>query len=246
MKITTSSEFLSLTELIKLHDSSLSVCPTYSHLNTLTGNPNDMLKAHSRRRLELNPDDLLKFFNTEKYTTNKVAFNQIHQPVSILMPQNMNKATDFSNMLKAQLMKVINHQYKNVAGVLFHFDETVPNVHILFYDYNSNDPTPSFQPHHSKPSQHKANSNEQKLNEQTKIQHKEAEASLKRFYEAQLALKLADDSDDEKKYKAQLRLRRLKQERMKTYNKAKENNTSKPKYNRKRRHHKKDLDGPDL
>ena len=145
MKITlaTSSEFLTLGQLTKLHNANLNVCPADTHFNVSNVDPR--AKVHSKRKLELNKDDLLEFFNQKGYATYQVAFNRQNQPVQHLMPYAKNKATDFANLLKAQLTKYIKKQYPHSAGIVLHFDEATPHAHVFFKDYDSNSTTQSYQ-----------------------------------------------------------------------------------------------------
>lgn len=209
IKLATSSEFLTLTELTKLHNSNLNVCPADTHFNVSTVDPK--AKVHSRRKLELNKDDLLDFFNQKGYATYQVAFNRQNQPVQHLMPYAKNKATDFANLLKAQLTKYIKKQYPHSAGIVLHFDEATPHAHVFFRDYDSNSTTQSYQPHL------KSNTN----NDDNKQQTQEAKAEQQqeqllqqqlrqlRQRQVQIAINIANEQKKKKREKQrQARIKR--------------------------------------
>lgn len=210
MKITTSSEFLTLSELAKLHDTNLNVCPIDSVFNDLTINP--QAKVHSRRKLELNEDDLLQYFNSKGYSTHAMALNRQQQPVLHLMPYNNSEAADFATLLKAQLTKFIKKQYPKAAGVLFHFDEPIANAHVFFRDYDSNSTTQSYQPHL------KSNTNNDDNKQQTqeakaKQQQEQLQQQLRqlRQRQVQIAIKIAEDK--KKKRREKLRQQRIRDRR---------------------------------
>lgn len=211
MKITTSSEFLTLSELAKLHDTNLNVCPIDSVFNDLTINP--QAKVHSRRKLELNEDDLLQYFNSKGYSTHAMALNRQQQPVLHLMPYNNSEAADFATLLKAQLTKFIKKQYPKAAGVLFHFDEPIANAHVFFFDYNATDnATYSYQPHL------KSNTNNDDNKQQTqeakaKQQQEQLQQQLRqlRQRQVQIAIKIAEDK--KKKRREKLRQQRIRDRR---------------------------------
>lgn len=212
MKITTSSEFLTLSELAKLHDTNLNVCPIDSVFNDLTINP--QANVHSRRKLELNEDDLLQYFNSKGYSTHTVAFNRQQQPVLHLMPYNNSEATDFATLLKTQLTKFIKKQYPNAAGVLFHFDEPIANAHVFFFDYDATDnATYSYQPRstsHSKVTD--SNNNNQQAqttnNQQQAARQQQVQLHQLRQRQVQIAIKNAEDEKKKLEKKRQMRLRR--------------------------------------
>ena len=205
MKIKTTKEYLSLNELNKLHNLNTNVCYAHSKLNVSTVNAT--AKVHSCCKLELDKDDLLKFFNQKGYATYQVALNRQNKAVPHLMPLNFNHAADFANLLKVQLTKFINKQYHNNVGIVIHFDESVPNAHVFFKDYDSNSTTQSYQPHL------KSNTN----NDDNKQQTQEAKAKQQqeqllqqqlRQRQVQIAIKIAEDKKKKLEKQRQMRLRR--------------------------------------
>lgn len=204
IKLATSSEFLTLTKLTKLHNSNLNVCPADTHFNVSTVDPK--AKVHSRRKLELNKDDLLEFFNQKGYATYQVAFNRQNQPVQHLMPYAKNKATDFANLLKAQLTKYIKKQYPHSAGIVLHFDEATPHAHVFFRDYDSNSTTQSYQPHLK--SNTNNDDNEQQTQESNSKQQQEQLQQQLRQRQVQIAIKIAEDKKKKLEKQRQMRLRR--------------------------------------
>lgn len=197
IKLATSSEFLTLTKLTKLHNSNLNVCPADTHFNVSTVDPK--AKVHSRRKLELNKDDLLEFFNQKGYATYQVAFNRQNQPVQHLMPYAKNKATDFANLLKAQLTKYIKKQYPHSAGIVLHFDEATPHAHVFFRDYDSNSTTQSYQPHLK--SNTNNDDNEQQTQESNSKQQQEQLQQQLRQRQVQIAIKIAEEVEKKKREK---------------------------------------------
>lgn len=205
LKIKTTKEYLSLNELNKLHNLNTNVCYAHSKLNVSTVNAT--AKVHSCCKLELDKDDLLKFFNQKGYATYQVALNRQNKAVPHLMPLNFNHAADFANLLKVQLTKFINKQYHNNVGIVIHFDESVPNAHVFFKDYDSNSTTQSYQPHL------KSNTN----NDDNKQQTQEAKAKQQqeqllqqqlRQRQVQIAIKIAEDKKKKLEKQRQMRLRR--------------------------------------
>lgn len=207
LKIKTTKEYLSLNELNKLHNLNTNVCYAHSKLNVSTVNAT--AKVHSRRKLELDKDDLLKFFNQKEYATYQVALNRQNKAVPHLMPLNFNHSADFANLLKVQLTKFINKQYHNNVGIVIHFDESVPNAHVFFNDYDSNSTTQSYQPHL------KSNTNNDDNKQQTqeakaKQQQEQLQQQLRqlRQRQVQIAIKIAEDKKKKLEKQRQMRLRR--------------------------------------
>ncbi len=218
MKITTSKEFLTQSELTKLHDANLNVCPIDSGLNTSTINPKT--KAHSRRKIELNKDDLLKFFNEKGYATYQVAFNRQHQTVQHLMPYDKAKSTYFANLLKAQLTKYIKKQYPQTTGLVFHFDESVPNVHIFFADIDTtNTTTHSHQPEQKKRLKSNNTINNEQENQsvnnkqQVAYQHKQQQEQLQQLRQRQVQIAIKNAEEVEKKKREKQRQARIERRR---------------------------------
>lgn len=211
IRTSNSKEFLSLEELIKLHDASLNVCPIDSDLNTLAVDPET--KAHSRRKIVLNKDDLLQYFNKQGYATRTVALNCQKQPVPHLMPYNSHEADDFANLLKSQLSKVIKKKYPQSCGAVFHLDEAVPHVHVFFKDYDATTTTSSYQPRsisHSKSAN--PNSTDQQAqfvnNQQQMARQKQEQLHQLRQRQVQIAIKNAEDKKKKLEKQRQIRLRR--------------------------------------
>lgn len=208
MKITTSSEFLTLSELAKLHDTNLNVCPIDSVFNDLTINP--QAKVHSRRKLELNEDDLLQYFNSKGYSTHAMALNRQQQPVLHLMPYNNSEAADFATLLKAQLTKFIKKQYPKAAGVLFHFDEPIANAHVFFFDYNATDnATYSYQPHFNTNNDDNKQQTQEAKAEQQQEQLLQQQLRQLRQRQVQIAINIANEQKKKKREKQrQARIKR--------------------------------------
>ncbi|MCC4417429.1 hypothetical protein [Limosilactobacillus reuteri] len=125
------------------------------------------------------------------------------------MPLNFNHAADFANLLKVQLTKFINKQYHNNVGIVIHFDESVPNAHVFFNDYDSNSTTQSYQPHL------KSNTNNDDNKQQTqeakaKQQQEQLQQQLRqlRQRQVQIAIKIAEDKKKKLEKQRQMRLRR--------------------------------------
>ena len=210
MKIKTTKEYLSLNELNKLHNLNTNVCYAHSKLNVSTVNAT--AKVHSRRKLELDKDDLLKFFNQKGYATYQVALNRQNKAVPHLMPLNFNHAADFANLLKVQLTKFINKQYHNNVGIVIHFDESVPNAHVFFNDYDSNSTTQSYQPHL------KSNTNNDDNKQQTqeakaKQQQEQLQQQLRQLRQRQVQIAINIANEQKKKKREKQRQARIKRRR---------------------------------
>lgn len=221
MKITlaTSSEFLTLAQLTKLHNANLDVCPAHTHFNVSNVDPR--AKVHSKRKLELNKDDLLKFFNQKGYATYQVGFNRQNQPVQHLMPYSKNKATDFANLLKSQLTKYIKKQYPHYAGIVLHFDEATPHAHVFFADIDTtNTTTHSHQPEQKKRLKSNNTINNKQENQsvnnkqQVAYQRKQQQEQLQQLRQRQVQIAVNNANDElEKKKREKQRQARIQRQR---------------------------------
>lgn len=196
MKIRTSKEFLTLTQLTKLHDSNLNVCHADTRFNVST--VDTKAKVHSRRKLELNKDDLLEFFDQKGYA---VAFNRQNQAVQHLMPYDKNKATDFATLLKSQLTKYIKKQYPRACGLVFHFDETVPHVHIFFADIDTTNTTTHQLKHSKSNDDNKQQTQEANSKQQAQTQQEQLLQQQLRQRQVQIAINIANEQKKKKREK---------------------------------------------
>lgn len=210
MKIKTTKEYLSLNELNKLHNLNTNVCYAHSKLNVSTVNAT--AKVHSCCKLELDKDDLFKFFNQKGYATYQVALNRQNKAVPHLMPLNFNHAADFANLLKVQLTKFINKQYHNNVGIVIHFDESVPNAHVFFRDYDSNSTTQSYQPH-LKSNKNNDDNKQQTQEAKAKQQQEQLQQQLRQLRQRQVQIAINIANEQKKKKREKQRQARIKRRR---------------------------------